>query len=904
MKQIFLIFLSILPFLSFGQTITTTPEFPVATQAVSITFDLSGTDLEDESSDIYAHTGVTTESNGQWQYVIGDWGDNSSQPQLTKISNNTYQLNITPNIYDFYGVPTSKVITQLCLVLRNADGSAQTAQDIFISIYSEQDINISTPDPTHIYSVGEDVQINAVSLFASTMTLFVNNDSITSFTDNHFTYNYTATSSGKIPFKITATDGSITQEKESSFFVRGANNIAELPAPDLKDGINYIDDNTVCLVLYAPDKTFAFVRGSFDNWDLSLNNQMNKSPDGKRYWITLNNLTPGQEYTYQYIVDATITIADPYCDKVLDPWNDSYISSATYPGLIPYPTEKTSGIVSVFQTAQTPYQWQTSNFTRPENKDLIIYELHIRDFIAAHDYSTLIDTISYLKNLGINSIELMPVNEFEGNSSWGYNPSFYFAPDKYYGTKNDLKRFIDSCHANGIAVINDIVLNHSFGQSPLVQLYFDPNAGEWGQPTANNPWYNETSPNTEYSWGYDFNHESQDTKEFVYRVCNYWLSEYKFDGFRFDFTKGFTNTPGNGSNYDASRIAILKDYANHIWANEPGAYVILEHFADNSEEKILADYGMMIWGNSNYNFAQASMAWNDGWDFSWASYKQRNWNEPNLVSYMESHDEERMMFRNKNYGNSSGSYDIKNQATALKRVELAAAFFFAIPGPKMIWQFGELGYDISIDDPCRVCEKPILWNYYDVSQRKNLYEYFKIFIELKKNHAVFSTADYDIDFGDAIKTITLRSADLNVLVIGNFDVEEHYKTPNLSAADLWYDYYTHEEYTYGNIITLAPGEYKILTSEQLAIPDIPSSVKKAEEANRQSVYPNPTGGTLYVKNSRFIKYIKIRDVNGKTVKQIYKPKNSSIDVKELPSGIYFMEIGNTKQSSTHKFIKQ
>lgn len=79
---------------------------------------------------------------------------------------------------------------------------------------------------------------------------------------------------------------------------------------------------------------------------------------------------------------------------------------------------------------------------KPDVNHLVIYELHIRDFLASHSYKDLIDTISYLKRLGINAIELMPVSEFEGNDSWGYNPSFYFAADKYYGPKDQLKNLL------------------------------------------------------------------------------------------------------------------------------------------------------------------------------------------------------------------------------------------------------------------------------------------------------------------------------------------------------------------------------------------------------------------------------------------------------------------------------
>lgn len=902
MKHLLTIILIILFFSAKSQTITTNPEFPVPSQQVIVIFDATGTDLEGYTGNLYAHTGVTIEGVGQWQYVIGSWGNNTEQPQLTSLGNDKWQLDISPSINNFYSVSEGEIVTELCFVFRSADGGTQSS-DLFTDVYSETDINITSPDSTQIFSINDNISINAVSIFATSMSLYINNNFITTETGNQLTYDYTALTSGTNTIIIEADDGTTTIQKESHFFVRGDNNIADLPSSDLKDGINYIDDNKVTLVLYAPGKSFVFVKGSFDNWNLSLSDQMNQTPDGNRYWITLTGLTAGQEYIYQYIIDGTLTIADPYCDKILDPWNDQYISSSTYPNLISYPADKTSGIASIFQTAQTPYSWTVENFTKPNIENLVIYELHIRDFIAAHDYNTLTDTINYLKNLGINAIELMPVNEFEGNSSWGYNPDFYFAPDKYYGSKNTLKEFINTCHENNIAVIMDIVLNHSYGQSPLVQMYFDPNAGDWGQPAAENPWYNQTSPNTDFSWGYDFNHESPDTKVFVKRVCDYWLTEYKFDGFRFDFTKGFTNTPGNGWAYDASRIAILEDYADHIRATSPEAYVILEHFTENSEEKELSDYGMMIWGNINYNYAQAAMGWNSDWDFSWTSFQQRGWNNPNLVSYMESHDEERMMFRNKNYGNSSGSYNIRDEATALRRAELAGAFFFTVPGPKMIWQFEELGYDISIDDPCRVCEKPILWNYYNEQNRKKLYNYFKIFINLKKNYPVFSTDDYDIDFSGNIKQIVLRSPNLNVVILGNFDVSEQYKIPDFSASSVWYDYYTHEQYTAGNSIILSAGEYKIFTSEMLEMPDTPESVNYIKKKDKLKIYPNPVSDILYFENTKQFSNMKITDIQGKTVKEFRKLNNNKIDIKDLKPGIYFIKARKGNKIFINKFIK-
>ncbi|MEL7341151.1 MAG: alpha-amylase family glycosyl hydrolase, partial [Bacteroidota bacterium] len=438
------------------------------------------------------------------------------------------------------------------------------------------------------------------------------------------------------------------------------------------------------------------------------------------WWVQLNGLTPGEEYAYQYQVDGVLTIGDPYCDKVLDPWNDSFISDDVYPNLKPYPTEA-SGIVSVLQTAQTPYVWQSNNYTRPDQSELYVYELLIRDFVAAHDYKTVIDSLDYLQSLGINAIELMPIMEFEGNSSWGYNPSYLFAVDKYYGTRNDLKAFVDSCHARGIAVILDMVVNHHFGQSPLVRLYFDSGSN---RPTADNPWFNQDATHP-FNVGYDMNHESPQTQEYVDRILRYWVEEYRFDGYRMDLSKGFTQTNYGGdvgawSSYDAGRVALLKRMADSLWNVDPGVYFMLEHFANNTEEKELAEYGMMIWGNHNHNYTQAAMGYASDANFSGISHKNRGWNVPNLIGYMESHDEERIMYKNTAFGNSSGNYDVRDLNTGLARAEMAAAFFIPLPGPKLMWQFGEYGYDYEIEFNGRTGEKPIRWDYLNNPYRLKL----------------------------------------------------------------------------------------------------------------------------------------------------------------------------------------
>lgn len=583
-----------------------------------------------------------------------------------------------------------------------------------------------------------------------------------------------------------------------------------------KDGVTFINNGTSAIFnLYAPGKTSVAVIGEFNSWQPTT---MYNTTDGKNWWIQVDGLDASKEYAYQFLVNGSLKVADPYCEKVLDPNNDQYIAPSVYPNLKTYPTGQT-GIVSVMQANQTAYTWRNTSFTRPDKKNLVIYELHVRDFVGTHSYKTVKDTLNYLSNLGVNAVELMPVNEFEGNSSWGYNPSFYFAPDKYYGTKNDLKALIDECHSRGMAVILDMVLNHSFGQSPMVQLYFDQATQK---PTSSSPWFN-VNPTHPYNVGYDFNHESAATKYFAKNVMKFWMQEYKIDGYRFDLSKGFTQKVSTDdptfAAYDASRVAIWKEYNSFIKSVDANNfYVILEHFAVDQEEKELADNGMMMWNNVNNNFMEASMGYVSTSNFSRLYYTNHaGFTAPDYnVGYMESHDEERMMYKNELYGNAgtSNGYNVKTISTGLARQELAAAFLLTSPGPKMIWQFGEEGYDINIDFNGRTGEKPIKWDYNNDTQRRGLYAKFGKLIRMKINNPVFTTSTITYNSAGAVKYVLLTGTGVNVMVVGNFDVNPQTTSVLFPAGGTWYDYMSGNSVnvTLPYNITLAPGEYHIYSS--------------------------------------------------------------------------------------------
>ncbi|MFN2438578.1 MAG: alpha-amylase family glycosyl hydrolase, partial [Chitinophagaceae bacterium] len=520
----------------------------------------------------------------------------------------------------------------------------------------------------------------------------------------------------------------------------------------------------------------------------------------------------------------------------------------------------------VMQTLQPAYNWAVNNFTKQDKRGLVIYEMLLRDFISAHDWKTLKDTLSYLKRLGVNAIEIMPWTEFEGNNSWGYNTFQYFAPDKYYGPKNTLKEFIDSCHKNGIAVIMDIVLNHTYGPSPLARLYYD---AQNNRPAANNPWYNAVAPHA-FGFGEDFNHQSQDTKDFFNRVLKHWITEYKIDGYRFDFSKGLTQKSSSNdavfSAYDATRIAIIKSYADTIRAVDPFSYIILEHFCDNTEERELSDNGMMLWANVWTQYQEASMGYLSNSNLEWGIHAARGWTNAHLITFMESHDEERIAYKNIKYGNSSGSYNVRDTATALKRMELNAAFMLTIPGPKMIWQFGELGYDYSRcylstngeggDCDKKLDPKPIRWDYKNEARRQQVYNVYSQLNRLRNHQwykGVFQSSTIERSLSGAFKWIKLTTANdtSDLVVIGNFDVNPQTGTVTFPTAGTWYDYFgnfIHTSTGAAQSFTLQPGEYHVYLNRNVngnvvtPVTNIPNTGNTLEA----KLFPNPSSTILNI----------------------------------------------------------
>lgn len=836
-------FITLDPTLSGVQMIEVSPIFPTATDLVTVTFNASATSdsILVGASKVYFHAAAVTSgpTSTTWDYATGNWGQDDGVGEMTSLGNDTWSFSFIPETYFGVSDPEENIF-RLAMVFRNADGSIQQKNEEGSDIIYDIDpgFHLLINDPSSdliVLASGDTFQVGATSSDLADFSVTLGSNVIHTSTGTSISLNETYNCTAVQNLTISATSNGIIKSKTLTVSGYSAITRADVPA-NMMYGINYDDsDNTkATLVLHLPTQTKEVVHviGDFNNWEVLNSYTMNRNLAGDTWWYTLTGLTPGQEYIFQYLVDGELRVADPYAEKISDPYNDQYIANTVYTGLLPYPNGLTSEIASYLQTAQPEYVWDVTNFQVPAHNKLNIYEIHFRDFTEEGTYVAATAKLDYIANLGINCIHVMPVSEFEGNDSWGYNPNFYFAADKAYGTPDDLKEFIDEAHKRGIAVINDLVLNHSFNSNVMARLYWNEAANN---PADDNPWFRSRHNlvnNTASHWGSDYNHDSPHTEQMVDRITDYWMSEFNFDGFRFDFTKGFTNTEHFdesywGSGYDQSRIDNLMRMANNMWSNHPGSIVIFEHLADNSENKILADNGILHWsGVSVHNqYKELILGWNNT-DISEALSTSQGFNYDNWISYMESHDEQRLGYELIQYGRD---FIKNNLAEQIKRLKLAATFNMLLPGPRMVWQFGELGYDVDIDYNGRTGRKPVMWNYFEDPVRKELYDHYALLLNLRKEYDVFHNMQWSVlNETSWVKHLNFQNSDTLVAVFANFAAYQAgdptnvtpagYNEPmNFLPAGDYYELISGEVHTIGANYYIPAGEIRIYSNYNLSV---------------------------------------------------------------------------------------
>jgi len=950
MKKIIFLFL-LISSVGFAQT-TTIPSPAVADGAVTINFNKTGTGLAAYTGIIYAHIGVTV--NGvKWQGVKGSWGNNLTQPSLTFVSGTTYKLDLTPDLFTYFGIPITSSITEICVVFRSADGTLKNGPDVFLNVGAFQ-ATLTSPglNSNTVISSGSNLLISANNTGGSAdYNLLANGTSINTFTGASYSYadnNILINKSYDLQIK----QGTTTFSKKFSVIVN-PNTVSETIPAGLVDGINYNsgDATKATLVLDAPGKDFIYVAGSFNSWQPDASYAMKKdaTAGSTKFWLELTGLVSGTNYTYQYwVVDQTpiagspvlVKTADPYSTLVLNKDEDPYIPVGNYPNLPAYPAGQDRE-VTVLQTGQTPYAWSaaTTNFVKPEKDKLVVYEVLVRDFDANRSYQNLINRIDYFKNLKVNAIELMPVMEFEGNESWGYNTSFHMALDKAYGPSAKLKEFIDLCHQNGIAVILDVALNHAFGRNPMDRMWMnDPDGDGWGGPASDNPYFNVTATHS-YSVGNDFNHQQPRTKNYVKRVVKQWIEEYKIDGFRWDLTKGFTqNCTGSDActnSYQQDRVDVLKEYADYSWSLDATHYIIFEHLGTDSEEQQWANYriaetpskGVMMWGKMTTQYNQLSMGWNSDDDISRIGNVSHGFTAKRVMGYPESHDEERLMYKNLQYGNSSNpSHDVKTLNTALSRMSAIGAVSLLVPGPKMIWHFADLGMNNSIftasngtvntdsdaiPGDAKLDTKP-QWtsNWLGDPNRNKIYADWSKMIDLKITEPVFN-GSYSISSGYSVLTPRIYIWDntllptqiQNVVILSNFNVTDQNIVPNFPYTGTWYnlmDNTTIDVTDVNATILIAAGGFKIYGNK-------PSTLGETKFGLSQDIYlyPNPSSN-YFVINANTSK-VEIYSITGQLAKSFNtnQSKEYQFNINDLNKGVYFVKaLNENNEVKVMKLLKQ
>ncbi len=660
----------------------TTPEVPNADGPVTISFRAGKTSpLNGYTGDVYAHIGIL--EYGTWKFVQAEWTENKDKCKFTKDPSeaNTWHLELTPSIREYFE-SGSTAVTQIGIVIRSGDSQLKgIAEDRFINVVDD----LYKP-----FQPGETVS-------------------------------------------------------------------APMPA-GCTYGIN-VEGTQITFVLHDNDtkgehRDYAYIMGDFNDWTLSDDDKSRMYRDDSNgcWWITVTGLDPDKEYRYQYHIgdrstkegepDQVIRLSDAFSEKILDPNNDKWINyhNNIYPeDQMVYPGDKgASGAVSCVKINRDNFSWDPFTFQNRECP--VIYEMLFGDFTETHNIAGAMEKLDYLQALGINAVELMPIQEFDGNESWGYNPTHYFALDKAYGTREQYKTFINECHKRGIAVIIDVVYNHSTGASPLAQLYWNSSKN---QTAANNPYFFETARH-DFNVFHDINHGNKFMQDLIKRSLIYMIEEYNVDGFRFDLSKGFTDSQNGWNGVDQTRIALIKDYAKAIKSADPESYVILEHWGQYSEESEYVRNDMHPWKKMNEAFCETAMGWSGSKaDLSGNHpWLDNTWGASGWVTFMESHDEERMAYKQEKYGHSSVKGNLKN---SMQNLALNAVCFLGTPGPKMIWQMGELGYnynkwcsadgtDYTGTGEHETDRKPVKWDYLNVPERKAVYDVYCKMNDLRKDN--------------------------------------------------------------------------------------------------------------------------------------------------------------------------
>ncbi len=897
---------------SIAQVVTTVPKvLQENSKDIVITFHADqgnkGLASMTASDAVYAHTGVILKGSDEWVHAP-EWLDNSAKYKLEYAGTATWNLSI-PDIDSYYGLTEGESVEKLAFVFRNATGSKEgktaSGGDIFVNVFPAGELSmVMTPSvDAGVLSGATTVTFTVNTTSASDITLYDGDAVIASKNaTDELVAQYEISAMGTTVITAKAVAGAKTAESTLTYVRPNAPVEKTYPGGVPRMGAYRGADGTTYFCLAAPGKERANIVGSWSGYIPSADTYYQDYEGNRYFWWSVDGLAENTDYLYYYIVDTATKIGDPYARLVLDPNNDKYIPESVFPDMPKYPSQVTGGVhLAVYNSGADDYDWKIKDFKGVEQERLVIYELLIRDFTGTEGKSLgngtiagVMDKLDYLESLGVNAIELLPVMEFAGNNSWGYNPNFYFAPDKAYGTPDDYRRLIDAIHERGMAVILDVVFNQTDSAHPWYKMY----------PVTRNPFYNAGAPHS-YSVLNDWKQENPLVQQQFKDVLRYWLEAYNVDGFRFDLVKGLGDDSSYGATYNestnkytgvtetktnaynATRVARMKGLHAAMKEVKPDAYFINENLAGAKEENEMAADGELNWANINNASCQFAMGWPDGCDLNRFYAVTDNRTKSSTVSYAESHDEERMAYKVVKWGNAG----IKgNTAMTTRRLGSVAALMLMTPGAHMIWQFQEFGADETTKKSTgenNTNPKKVVWSYLDDEYKAALKDTYCALNAIRNaNPELFGNdatvtinckANSSSKWGHAY-TIASVAGDKEIYCVANPEVSTDLtvKVPFRSAPEdyqMLFKSYRTTPVVSGNEVTLEPGAFVVFgTAGMSGIDSVTNASDKV----------TVTGG-----NGEII-------INGDySVMQVYSLSGALMPQHNLAAGVYVVIVDGT-----------
>lgn len=544
--------------------------------------------------------------------------------------------------------------------------------------------------------------------------------------------------------------------------------------------------------LFAPRNQAVELIGSFSSWKPVC---MEKTQQG---YFRISVDLPDGAYQYKFRVrsqtwtekpQAWVEINDPYATEIDPTTNSSVIR-----------IKDGSRIID-------DYVWQYDHISLAQDHELIVYELFISDFTGdpseptkSGQYHQTIAKLDYLQKLGINAIELMPINEAPGDYDWGYTPSYLFAPKPRFGTTKELKQLIDQCHAKGIRVILDQLYNHSSEAAPLLQIDRD----YWYYPDRHHP---DANP-SDY-WGPEFNYEYQDetlgirpTWKLMSDVVQFWIQNYHIDGIRYDALKELAND---------DFLYHITNIANQTAGKKP-FFNIGEHIPETPQ--LVSPNGAMdgCWHDSFYHVLTAHLT-DQSFDLEQLKnvlqVSRQDFPEgvTKVVNYLSNHDHNYLL-------KELGDQGIFDQA-AFQRVKLGVAILMTAPGVPLVWMGEEFG-TCTQSQPNQPSK--LDWALLEQPLNHGLFEYYQRLITLRKHNLALQTSHIQFFHEDLTNKVFAyhrwHDAGARVVVITNWSTQplENYHLPGVPSDGIWCEWTSNRQikaYEHQLTIDLKPNDAQI-----------------------------------------------------------------------------------------------